>query len=174
MTLCISTPEDLTSHLRSIEDATRCAIQKICNFPTPTEAFYGIKFDKIGRHPVDGYELNLVEQINQTFTYLVALKAAAWLLNQHPEAHAFKLAPGAKAELPYDIVSVEPDFVCAETFAVVHTTNNRKLTADLKKLRSAASYQFRYLFFFSPGFQAGRHEKLEPGPGIEVHCVEFG
>jgi hypothetical protein len=38
--------------------------------------------------------LNLVEQINQTWTYLVALAAAKQLLTLHPEAGGYRLAPG--------------------------------------------------------------------------------
>ena len=31
-----------------------------------------LKFDRVGKHPVDGHPLNAMEQLNQTWTYLVA------------------------------------------------------------------------------------------------------
>lgn len=52
----------------------------------PFEAAKRMPFDKIGIHPIEYRELNFVEQLNQTFTYLVALKATGFLLREHPEA----------------------------------------------------------------------------------------
>ena len=37
--------------------------------------FQQLKFDRVGKHPVDGHPLNAIEQLNQTWTYLVALAA---------------------------------------------------------------------------------------------------
>ncbi len=90
-----------------------------------------MKFDPIGFHPVAGHELNMVEQINQTWTYTVAIAAARQLLALHPEAGGFRLAPGADASLPLDIMSVVDGLVGAETFAAVHPRNNNKLDIDL-------------------------------------------
>jgi hypothetical protein len=47
-----------------------------------------MKFQAVGYRPIDGRPLNLVEQINQTWTYLVALAAAKQLLALHPEGAA--------------------------------------------------------------------------------------
>jgi hypothetical protein len=71
----------------------------------PLDLFRQIKFDMIGFHPVDGHVLNLVEQINQTWTYVVALAAARKLLELHPDAGGYRLAPGANASIPLDIMS---------------------------------------------------------------------
>ena len=38
-----------------------------------------MKFETVGFHPVDGCALNVVEQINQTWTYTVALAATKQL-----------------------------------------------------------------------------------------------
>ncbi len=52
----------------------------------------GMKFQRIGRHPVHGHALNAIEQINQTWTYVVALEAARVLLQMHPDPGGYKLA----------------------------------------------------------------------------------
>ena len=52
-----------------------------------------MKFETAGFHPIQGHALNVVEQINQTWTYLVALAAARHLLEMHPEAKAMCWLP---------------------------------------------------------------------------------
>lgn len=70
--------------------------------------------------------MNFIEQINQTWTYLAALAAARQLLILHPEAGGFRLAPGAHAAQPLDVMSLADGLVGAETFAAVHPDNNQK------------------------------------------------
>ena len=131
-----------------------------------------MKFGAIGRHPIEDRELNIIEQVNQTFSYLVALNAARWLLAAHPEAGGFSLAPGAHAAQRLDIMSLEPDLVGAEAFAATHPSSNQKLAKDLKRLAGDPAGH-RYAFFYSPNFKPGRLERFEKVPGIQVHCVDF-
>lgn len=93
-----------------------------------------MKFDPIGFHPLEDRPLNLIEQINQTWTFAVAIVAARQLLELHPGVGGLRLAPGAHASLELDIMSQEAGYVGAETFAAVNPRNNRKLEADLTKL----------------------------------------
>ena len=53
-----------------------------------------IKFEPVGFHPIEGYALNLIEQVNQTWTYAVAIAASKQLLRLHPDVGGFHLAPG--------------------------------------------------------------------------------
>lgn len=172
MILTIRSQEDLQQYLNAIEDATEKAVAALAGAASAREALRRMKFEKIGFHPIEGRPLNLIEQVNQTFTYLVALKATEWLLKQHPEAKGFRLAPGATMALPLDIMSIEEDFVSAETFAATHPGSNRKLVKDLAKLRSSKA-RYRYAFFYAPSFPAGRTEKLERDAGVEVHCINI-
>ena len=43
-----------------------------------------MKFEMAGFYPIQGHALNVVEQINQTWTYVVALAAARHLLGDAP------------------------------------------------------------------------------------------
>ncbi len=170
MIISIRSHADLEQHLDAVRAATGKAIAAIGRAGTPEEALKKIKFETLGFHPIAGHALNFIEQVNQTFTYLVALRATAWLLDRHPDAGGFQLAPGASAKLPLDIMSVEPGMVGAETFAAVHPKSNDKLAKDMQKLRSFP-HRFRYAFFYSPGFVPGRVARLECNDGVEVHCV---
>jgi hypothetical protein len=115
--------------------------------------------------------LNLVEQINQTWTYLVALAAARRLLALHPDSDGYRLAPGAHAVEPLDIMSLADGLVDAETFAAVDAHNNRKLALDLEKMLNRKE-KHRYIIFMSPKFPGNRRlpkfEKPSPPERTEV------
>ena len=136
----------------------------------PLEFLSKVKFEAIGRHPMENRPLNFIEQLSQTFTYLVALNATDLLFDWHPEANGFRLAPGAHAPKgTLDIESRNPGLVGAETFAAP-PKNNRKLARDLEKL-SERSERFRYVFFNAPEFcETGRHKALERS-GVQVWSV---
>jgi len=88
------------------------------------------------------------------------------LLERHPEAGGFNLAPGAHAAQPLDIMSVVPGLIGAEIFAAVTPANNQKLSTDLAKLRNRPE-RHRYVVFMSP-----RHPRTERLPQIERDGVE--
>ena len=129
-----------------------------------------IKFSQIGFHPETHKPLNLIEQVNQTFTDLVALEATRTLLLRHPGAEGFHLAPGAYAHKPFDIVSVKSGLVGAECFATVDLKNNNKLKKDLEKLKGA-SEQHRYVFFSSPEHLTTEHVVALDRWGVEVWSI---
>jgi len=116
-----------------------------------------------------GEPLNVVEQLNQTFTILVTLRAIERLIELHPEAAGFRLALGTSSGR--DIESVKPDLVAAEVFSATRPTSNQKLKKDIARLSSDAA-RHRYVFFAAPGFAVGRQEQLETTPGIQVYAVE--
>jgi hypothetical protein len=126
-----------------------------------------MKFETVGYHPIDGRPLNLVEQINQTWTYFAALAAAKQLLALHPEGGGFRLAPGAYASEELDIMSGVDGLVGAETFAAVAPQNNNKLAKDLAKL-AARTEQHRYVFFMSPKYSGAKRWPELESSGIQV------
>ena len=128
-----------------------------------------LRFELVGHDPLTGERLNLVEQLNQTFTILVTLRAIERLIELHPEAGGFRLALGTSSGR--DIESVAPNCVAAEVFSATRSNSNQKLKKDTARLVTDPSAH-RYVFFTSPGFSAGRQPQLETAPGIQVHAVE--
>lgn len=171
MRMRISSIADIEAQFERIKTAaTKTQLWLRAHDGEPLELLRALKFEAVGSHPVGDHALNCIEQINQTFTYATALEAARYLLERHPEAGGFDLAPGAHMSMPLDIMSVEPDLVGAETFAAVDPRNNRKLAKDLEKLVGRPEAH-RYVFFASPLYPGlSRRPELEK-PGIEVWSV---
>ena len=103
-----------------------------------------LKFKQSGRDPLDPTKpLNMIEQLNQTFTYLVSVRAVEFLFEKHPEAAPFRVNLGTAAGS--DVESVDGS-VAAEVFAAVAPHNNHKLAKDIAKVRSTpAAAQVRLL-----------------------------
>lgn len=171
MYLTVQSIEDIERHLERVREAAAHAQEWVAaQNGDSLDLLRRMKFEPVGRHPIDGRPLNLVEQLNQTWTFGVALAAARQLLLLHPEAGGYRLAPGAHASIPLDIMSEAEGLVGAETFAAVDPANNRKLALDLLKM-AARPEQHRYVFFMSPKFPGARRlEKLEQS-GVQVWSV---
>lgn len=168
----ISTQADVDHQISLIDaSATRTRAWLLQHPGSGIELLRALKFETVGYHPVEDRPLNAIEQINQTWTYLVALLATRQLLTMHPDAGGFRVAPGAHMSLPLDIMSVKPGLVGAETFAATHPRSNNKIAKDLQKL-ALASEAHRYVFMMCPGLKAGRHLNLELH-GVQVWAVEL-
>jgi hypothetical protein len=126
-----------------------------------------MKFTELGYHPGEDRSLNLIEQVNQTFTYLVSLEAARWVLLQHPQLlRGLNINLGTQAG--FDLESVESCFMAAEVFAATHPRSNDKLRKDVARLALVPDVLHRYVFFSCPGYAHGRQSKLETVSGIEL------
>jgi len=120
--------------------------------------FSKMKFGGVGYDPLNpDRELNLVEQINQSFTYLASFYALEVLFSLHSNLAPFELnlgtAPGSDIESGCRQLA-------AEVFASVTPTNNQKLKKDIDKV-SKTNAAFKYAFFMCPGFELGRQTKFE-------------
>jgi len=127
-----------------------------------------MKFDALGWHPFEGRALNLIEQVNQTFSTLVALKAARILLGRHPDANGYRLILG-----PYkgtDIESIVPGLVAAEVFAAVSPDSNDKLRDDIERI-SQNTARHRYVLFHAPRCAEGRYNSRWCVEGIEAWAI---
>lgn len=91
-----------------------------------------LRFELVGHDPLTGEPLNVVEQLNQTFTILVSLRAVEKLIEFHPDAGGFRLALGTSSGR--DIESVVPDMVAAEVFSATRPSSNQKLKKDVARL----------------------------------------
>jgi hypothetical protein len=167
----IQTAEDIERYISQVRKAAADAQALLANQTNdPIELFRKIKFEAVGFHPINGHALNLIEQINQTWTYVVALAATRQLLQLHPEAGGYRLAPGASFSLPLDIMSEAEGLVGAETFAAVDPYNNGKLDRDLTKM-AARLDRHRYVFFMSPRFPGVKRLTQFERAGVQVWSV---
>lgn len=132
------------------------------------QALWSMKVSPIGCDPLNAdTPLNLIEQLNQTFTYLASAKALRSLFQLRPELAPFTVNLGTSAGS--DIESNLNGGLAAEVFAAVNTSNNRKLAKDLAKV-SKTGARFKYVFFMCPGYELGRQHKLEK-EGVQVWAV---
>jgi hypothetical protein len=160
--------EALRAHVLKAAEDTAAWIR---NFKgSPLKLLTALRFQAVGHDPLTGEALNVIEQINQTFTILVSLRAVERLIEMHPEVNGFRLALGTSSDR--DIKSVEPDLVAAEIFSATHPGSNQKLKKDIARLASDPS-RHRYVFFATPKYASGWQTHLETLPGVEVHCVEL-
>jgi hypothetical protein len=157
-------------HAQVLSGAERTAAWLRAFAGTPLELLTALRFKTVGHDPLTGEALNVVEQLNQTFTILVSLRAVERLIEMHPEANGFRFALATSSGR--DIESVIPDLVAGEVFAATHPGSNQKLKKDIARL-AADPARHRYVFFAAPNYSAGRQRQLETAPGVEVHCVEL-
>ncbi len=163
--------KEIDEHLAAISSSVERSYQVIRQFSgSPIELFRSLKFEPLGFHPVAGHALNVIEQVNQTATYLVALHAAKLLFELHPDEPGFVIAPGAHMSHPLDVMSISDQHIGAETFAAVDPRNNNKLKKDLAKM-AAREERHRYVFFSSPMYPAtARRAELE-AKGVQVWSI---
>lgn len=167
--------DEIHSLLSEIQNAADVLCQALAARLQPSKSsmsvLAGMKFQRIGRHPVHGHALNAIEQINQTWTYVVALEAARVLLQMHPDPGGYKLRPGAHApKETLDIQSIKPDLVGAEAFAAVDFRYNRKLRNDLDKMANRRE-QWRYVFMMIPGKTETEHRAELDRDGVAVWAI---
>ncbi len=163
----------LQSLQEQVRDAARRAREKLNTLGTdPLEALYTLKFEECGYHPVKGYELNLIEQLNQTFTVMASLAAARHLIEWFPQSGGLRLNLGTKSGR--DIESICPNEVEAEVFAAVRPNNNGKLKKDIDKLAGPPAAN-RFVFFYAPSYShsLGRQCSLEqPDSTVQVWALD--
>ena len=130
------------------------------------EFLFQLKFAAVGCDPLNpSRPLNLIEQLNQTFTYLESFIGAAFLFDRHRCVQHLSLNLGTSPG--FDIQTSEDGGIAAEVFAAVTPQNNRKLVKDVEKV-SAADAAFRYVLFISPAHEAGAYRGAPNGRGVVV------
>jgi len=84
----ISDAEEM--HALILDGATR-TVAWLRNFDAEPMAFLKhLRFETVGHDPLTGEPLNVVEQLNQTFTILVTLRTVEILIKLHPAAGGSK------------------------------------------------------------------------------------
>lgn len=171
MPYTVYSAEDLEPLQARVRDEARRTIETLNTFGTdPLAVLHTLKFDARGYHPLQGHQLNLVEQLNQTFTVLASLAAAKRLLKCLPGSGG--LCMHLATEEGRDIHSIRQGVVEAEVYASVNPRNNNKLKNELDSLAESQAIH-RYVFFYSPSWDEGRKHKLERD-GLEVEVWALG
>lgn len=169
MGVVVQSLNELEAYEQKIDSAARRAIETLLESKDRgIRLLERIKYERIGWHPLEERRLNLIEQVNQTFTYLTSLRALRVLLEHFPDT-AFRLHLGT--EPGPDIESVIPGLVAAEVFAAVSVTNNNKLSRDIERVLKY-EVRHRYVFFCVPGFPPGRQPHLEDTSGVQLWAIE--
>lgn len=120
--------------------------------------FSKMKFGGIGFDPLDSKrELNIVEQVNQSFTYLSSFYALEMPFTEYPKLAPFRLNLGTASGS--DIES-ECGELAAEVFAAVAPTNNQQLRKDINKVLEINA-KLKFVFFICPNFELGRRPQFE-------------
>lgn len=169
------TRENIALYVADIERAAQAALEAVRDRLAAggLNLLFEIKFMPIGREPLaPSAPLNLVEQVNQTFTCLVSFRAAQRLFELHPGLSGLLMNIG-NANGP-DITGTYPDgdgvrHVSCEVFAAVAPDNNRKLSKDVNRVAGTAAND-RYVFFYSPGYEPGL---LRVRKGVQIHVVDL-
>lgn len=121
--------DGIRARLSETAEHARQALTAALQDPHPLRL---LKFEQLGCDPLDINDAqNLAEQIDQQATYEVAVDALAQLMKKHP-GKEWTFAPGAHGA-GHDLLSADGE-IAAEVFAAVRPTNNRKLSADVKKI----------------------------------------
>lgn len=170
-TLVIHSTSDadaLVSSIRAAAERTVRSLRDIlANETESLQVLRLMKFSGIGHHPTEDRPLNIIEQINQTFTYLASAEAARWVLLQHPLTQGVRLNLGTHSGL--DLESVAPGMVAAEIFAATHPNSNDKVRKDVARLIDQAPHHaHRYVFFSCPEFKTLDRQSAFEREGVEV------
>jgi hypothetical protein len=165
--LTFAEAEDI--HAKLAESAAHTAKWLAAQTDDPMSLLRAMRFETVGHDPLTGEPLNVVEQLNQTFTILVTLRAIEQLFELHPDSGGFRLALGTSSGR--DIESVKEHLVAAEVFSATRPTSNQKLKKDQMRLATDPAL-YRYVFFSCPGYSAGRQPALEKISGIQVYAVD--
>lgn len=167
--LIIRHKSEIEAYIAKINDSAKLAkarLQQLATDKHSSEFLYQLKFKEVGCDPLDvGRKLNLIEQLNQTFTYVASFKAAEYVLQSRPQFTALVLHLGTSSG--WDIESEENGGLVAEVFAAVDPMNNRKLYKDIEKV-AKAKVLHRYVFFMCPGIVVGPYTEVSKPPGVNV------
>lgn len=159
-TIILNNASEVEAHLDALNDTakkTQTSILELSERLDGIQLLEKIKFEKIGCDPLDlQRRLNVIEQINQTFTYLASFKAVEILFKHYPEASEFVLNLGTASGT--DIESSCCGGIAAEVFAATTPSSNNKLNKDIEKVCTTEAAH-KYVFFLCPGIESGLYNK---------------
>ena len=149
---------------------TQSSIKKLASGKDAMTFLFECKFNQSGFNPLDSsIKLNLIEQLNQTFTYLASFKGAEYIFLHHKKVKSLTLNLGTTSGT--DIETDEDAGVVSEVFASVNPSNNQKLKNDINRI-SLVDAKHRYVFFISPKKELGIYKSIWDFDNVKV--ISFG
>lgn len=169
----VVTRRNLNSLIEQLEASaakTQSSIKKLVSRKDAMFFLFECKFNQSGFNPLDSsIKLNLIEQLNQTFTYLASFKGAEYIFLYHKKVKSLTLNLGTVSGT--DIETDEDGGVVAEVFASVNPSNNRKLRNDISRIK-LINAKHRYVFFISPKKELGIYKSTWDVDNVTV--ISFG
>ncbi len=167
----ITSVKDLDELILSIRASAQRTVRSLnailANEADSLQVLRLMKFSGVGHHPTEDRALNVIEQINQTFTYLASAEAARWVMQRHPEIQGLRLNLGTHRG--FDLESLDSKLLVAEVFAATHPHSNDKVRKDVTRLvEQAAGIPHRYVFFSCPEFKTLSRQSAFERDGVEV------
>lgn len=167
------TRKNLNSLIEQLEVSaakTQSSIKRLASGKDAMAFLFACKFNQSGFSPLDSsVNLNLIEQLNQTFTYLASFKGAEYIFSHHKKVKSLTLNLGTSSGT--DIETSEDGGVVAEVFASVNPSNNQKLKNDINRI-SQVTAKHRYVFFISPHKELGIYKSIWDVDNVKV--ISFG
>ena len=157
----IHTLSELDDYAEKISESAAETARRIADLAATNPGLtllHALRFEPHGRQPLSTEPLNLIEQLNQTFTYLASFAGTRFLFREFPDGAPYILNLGTTAGP--DIVSSNGQ-IAAEVFAAVAPENNRKLSTDIERVRSYGAAH-RFVFYYSPGHEQEIATPLHP------------
>lgn len=137
--------EKVNEYRAKIKENTDNQMEVLLKSGSGLEFLRKIKFEQSGYDPLFEEPTNFIEQVNQTFTYLVCLEAVEYLLNHYP-GKSFYVCFGTEAG--YDVESKDGSIIC-ECFAATAPDSNGKLEKDCLKVHNNQVAEHKYVVFYS-------------------------
>ena len=135
----------LRNNVLKSAEISKSNIISIASNNSALDLMYNLKFKEVGIEPLENKPINLIEQLNQMFTYLVSIEAVIYLMKIYPEM-SFTLNLGTASG--YDIESADKT-VIAETFSATSPKSNGKLKKDIIRLNANDNALHKYSCYYS-------------------------
>lgn len=160
----------LRNNVLESAEIAKLNIISIASKNSALDLMYNLKFKEIGIEPLENKPINLIEQLNQMFTYLVSIEAVIYLMKIYPEM-SFTLNLGTSSG--YDIESVDRT-VIAEAFSATSPKSNGKLKKDVTRLNLNDNALHKYSFYYSDVDYPVYVENLKRSyPDVNIIKVSF-
>jgi hypothetical protein len=157
--ITIRNSSEVEKHIKTIELSIEKAISNISKMvENPIELFYRMKFGQIGTDPLSERPLNIIEQLNQTYTYLVSFKAARYIFEELNFQGEINLNIGTASG--FDIETLDGSII-GEVFAATSVSSNQKLKKDIARLKGVDTTARKYVFFYTPIDEQTKVDKIQ-------------